>query len=202
VVRRALDLAGAPRAADLADVEHVLWVCRPDGPAAAEAAGLRVERFSRDAVLLTRPRASAPAAVLPLAPRALAVPGAVDVPELGAGCRLTAEWPIRQEGRRSLTRGVALKGSVPVPLTVRSRRPGDRVRPVGLGGTKKLQDLLVDRKVPRAERDGVPVVVDATGRIVWVVGHAVDAEAAAVATDDDVIVLSFERPAVSGSEGS
>jgi tRNA(Ile)-lysidine synthase len=47
------------------------------------------------------------------------------------------------------------------PLTVRSRQPGDALRPCGLGGRKKLQDLFVDRKVPRAERDRVPVVVDA-----------------------------------------
>jgi tRNA(Ile)-lysidine synthase len=58
-------------------------------------------------------------------------------------------------------------------LTVRNRRPGDRFMP-SAAGHRKLQDLLVDRKVPRAERDRIPVVVDAAGRIVWVVGHALD----------------------------
>jgi tRNA(Ile)-lysidine synthase len=42
------------------------------------------------------------------------------------------------------------------PVTVRSWRPGDRIRTAG--GTKSLQDLFTDRKVPRAERAGVPVV--------------------------------------------
>src|SRR5262249_2154416 len=43
-------------------------------------------------------------------------------------------------------------------LQVRSRRAGDRLRPLGLDGTKKLQDLFVDSKVPRGERDAVPIV--------------------------------------------
>jgi tRNA(Ile)-lysidine synthase len=41
------------------------------------------------------------------------------------------------------------------------------------GRRKKVQDLFVDRKVPRELRDSVPLVVDAAGRIVWVVGEAV-----------------------------
>ena len=52
---------------------------------------------------------------------------------------------------------------------VRSRLPGDRLHPLGLDGTKKLQDLFVDRKVRRAQRDFVPLVVGAHG-IIWVVG--------------------------------
>lgn len=87
-------------------------------------------------------------------------------------------------------------------MVVRGRRPGDRVRPVGVGGSKKLQDLLVDRKVPADQRDRVPVVTDAAGRIVWVPGHAVDADALAAGGEDDVIVLTFEQPDSPGSEGS
>lgn len=58
-------------------------------------------------------------------------------------------------------------------LAVRFRRPGDAFRPLGLGGRKKLQDLFVDRKVPRPERDRIPLVVDGRDRIVWVAGHAI-----------------------------
>ena len=58
-------------------------------------------------------------------------------------------------------------------LSVRSRRPGDSIRPLGLGGEKKIQDILVDAKVPAAERDAVPIVVTETG-IAWVVGHRID----------------------------
>lgn len=200
VARRALEAAGAPRGVTLADVEAVLAVCGRRGPRAAWAAGLRVERFSADAVLLIRTPPPRPVAALPV--RTLTVPGVVDLPEAGPECRLRAERPIEWTGAAE-GRGprVALKGTVPTPFTVRGRQPGDRVRPVGLGGSKKVQDLLVDRKVARGARDLVPVVTDATGRIVWVAGHAADADAVAVAPAVDVIVLTFEPPDVPGSEG-
>src|SRR5262249_40197480 len=55
------------------------------------------------------------------------------------------------------------------PLVVRSPAPGDRVRIPGVG-TRKLQDVLVDAKVPRERRVFVPVVADASGQIIWVAG--------------------------------
>jgi tRNA(Ile)-lysidine synthase len=58
-------------------------------------------------------------------------------------------------------------------LRIRSRRPGDRYRPLGRGGSVKLQDLFVDRKIERARRDSVPVIVDRAG-ILWVPGFPVD----------------------------
>jgi tRNA(Ile)-lysidine synthase len=63
-------------------------------------------------------------------------------------------------------------------LTVRAWRDGDRMRPVGLGGSKSLQDLFTDRKVPRALRHTLPVV-ESDGEIVWVAGVAVDERFAA-----------------------
>ncbi len=60
---------------------------------------------------------------------------------------------------------------------------------------------MVDRKVPRAKRHRTPVVADANGEIVWVVGYAVAAHTAA-SPKDDVIFLTFVQPAVSGSEAS
>lgn len=63
------------------------------------------------------------------------------------------------------------------PLVVTSRRRGDRLRPLGLGGEKKLQDLLVDARVPQEARDGVPIVRCPWG-IVWVVGLRLDERAA------------------------
>jgi tRNA(Ile)-lysidine synthase len=57
---------------------------------------------------------------------------------------------------------------------IRNRRPGDRFRPLGMNGQKKLQDFFVDRKVPRLSRDRVPLVVDDFDRIVWVAGFGID----------------------------
>jgi tRNA(Ile)-lysidine synthase len=58
-------------------------------------------------------------------------------------------------------------------VTVRGWRDGDRIRPVGLGGTKSLQDLFTDRKVPRELRRSLPVVETADGEIAWVAGLAI-----------------------------
>jgi tRNA(Ile)-lysidine synthase len=61
---------------------------------------------------------------------------------------------------------------------VRSWREGDRMRPLGLGGTKSLQDLFTDRKVPRSLRRTLPVVTS-EDRIAWIAGVAVSEEFAA-----------------------
>jgi tRNA(Ile)-lysidine synthase len=78
-------------------------------------------------------------------------------------------------------------------LVVRNRRPGDRIRPVGLGGQKKLQDIFVDRKVPRRIRDQVPIVTAADGRIVWVAGHAIDTGFAVTDRTNTVLLLELRR---------
>jgi tRNA(Ile)-lysidine synthase len=49
---------------------------------------------------------------------------------------------------------------IPWPLAIRTRRPGDRFRPEGGRGTKKLKSWLIDRKVPREDRDALIVVAD------------------------------------------
>ena len=82
-------------------------------------------------------------------------------------------------------------------LAVRNRRPGDRFRPIGLDGQKKLQDYFVDRKVARAQRDTVPLVVDETDRIVWVAGFGID-EAFRV-TDPAQAVIILKLKALGGS---
>ena len=74
-------------------------------------------------------------------------------------------------------------------VTVRSWRDGDRMRPAGLGGSKSLQDLFTDRKVPRALRRTLPVV-ETRGEIVWVAGVAVDERFAAAEDAPGAVALS------------
>jgi tRNA(Ile)-lysidine synthase len=78
-------------------------------------------------------------------------------------------------------------------LVVRSRQPGDRIRPTGLGGRKKLQDVLVDRKVRRIDRDRIPVVTDEEGRMVWVAGHVLDEGFKVTDHTKAVIILRLRR---------
>jgi tRNA(Ile)-lysidine synthase len=104
-------------------------------------------------------------------PAELAVPGR---------CRF-GEWELRCEVGAPAPGGGEL-GSVDAPvldaallaptLTVRRWSEGDRISPLGLAGTKSLQDLFVDRKVPRSVRGLLPVV-ESGGEIAWVAGVAV-----------------------------
>jgi tRNA(Ile)-lysidine synthase len=61
--------------------------------------------------------------------------------------------------------------AVGAALTVRGWRHGDRMEPLGLGGSKTLADLFCDRHLPRTERATVPVVA-AGETIAWVPGVA------------------------------
>ena len=79
-------------------------------------------------------------------------------------------------------------------VTVRSWRDGDRMRPAGLGGSKSLQDLFTDRKVPRALRRTLPVV-ETRGEIVWVAGVAVDERFAAAEDAPGAVALSARSAA-------
>jgi tRNA(Ile)-lysidine synthase len=86
--------------------------------------------------------------------------------DLGRGVRAVREYDVlRLEG--AVTWGPWRLESDRMGLEVRSRRPGDRLA----GRSRKVQDLLVDAKVPRAERDGWPLVVH-EGEVVSVPGIA------------------------------
>lgn len=80
-----------------------------------------------------------------------------------------------------------------LPLTIRSRRPGDRFSPPGLGHRKKLHDYLIDRKIPREARDLLPLVVDGRDRIVWVVGEGISADFRVTEASRGVILLQSRR---------
>ncbi|MET3683746.1 tRNA(Ile)-lysidine synthase [Alkalibacillus flavidus] len=70
------------------------------------------------------------------------------------------------EGDRSVILGPA--ADLPQPLVVRTRQRGDRIRPQGLNGHKKVKDIFIDHKVPTVERDTWPVVTDKHGRLLWI----------------------------------
>ena len=147
VLRR---LAG-DRALSRRDADAVLALAH-DGTSAIDLGGGLRAVAEYGALRFTRAgEAEAPEAV------ELAVPGGVRF----------GDWQV--EARPAAGDGVALPG----PAIVRGWRPGDRMRPAGLGGTKTLQDLFTDRKIPREQRAAVPVV-ESGGAIAWVAGVAVD----------------------------
>jgi tRNA(Ile)-lysidine synthase len=107
----------------------------------------------------------------------LEVPGELAIPELAVTIRVSrqpvAAWMLRGAPLRA---GLALPlpdSGRPVRVTVRNRRPGDRLRPLGGPGSRKLKDVLIDRGVPRWQRDRLPLLCWA-GEIAWVPGITID----------------------------
>jgi tRNA(Ile)-lysidine synthase len=109
-------------------------------------------------------------------------------------CRF-GQWEVRADLRRAAPppegadRAVLDPEALNARLVVRAWREGDRMRPLGLGGTKTLQDLFTDRKVPRSLRRTLPVVTS-EGRIAWIAGVAVSEEFAARPGSGSAAVLS------------
>jgi tRNA(Ile)-lysidine synthase len=64
-------------------------------------------------------------------------------------------------------------GRMTFPLRIRARTAGDFFYPLGFGKKKKLQDYFVDEKVPREERDRIPIVVSGND-IICVAGYRAD----------------------------
>jgi tRNA(Ile)-lysidine synthase len=177
--------------AHVADALALVETDQLSGP--IDAPGQRLERVAGGLVLTSR----RPGAVgrLREAPvnffeYSLSVPGEVVLPE--AGCVLSAEVAGGHRARPGPTVAVVRSDACRAPLAVRNRRPGDRFRPVGVGGRKKLQDFFVDRKIGRAARDRVPIVVDAAGRIVWVAGYGISEEFRVTDPSQAVLILSVK----------
>ena len=98
--------------------------------------------------------------------------------------------PVEPAGPDRATLDAAALGD---QLVVRPWEDGDRMRPLGLGGSKSLQDLFTDQRVPRSLRRTLPVV-EAGGRIAWIAGVAVSEEFKIGDGTREVAVLSARLP--------
>lgn len=156
--------------------------------------GLGVERFGAGAVLVNR---------VPMVPEVPEVPEVLEF-QLDIPGSVTAQhggWTVSAQGpmpRPALIASDANQVSVDAAcigsrLIVRGRRPGDRLQPLGAPGRKKVQDVLVDRKVPRDDRDMLPIVTTETGDIVWVAGQVLADPFRVTPLTTSVVVLTLRR---------
>ena len=125
----------------------------------------------------------------PLTPRVLIAPGRLALPEIGFVLEATLHdapaWAIPDDPGRVVFDADLLPGE----LVVRPRQQGDRFTPFG-SAERKLKDFLIDAKVPRWERDRVPVI-EAAGEIVWVGGLRRGAAAPVVSRTRRVLELAL-----------
>ncbi len=82
-----------------------------------------------------------------------------------------------------------------LPLYLRSRKPGDSFVPLGMKGKKKVKDFLIDEKVPRFERESIPVIIDGEDNIVWLAGFRISEEYKVTKNTDKVLIIkiSFKK---------
>ncbi len=98
--------------------------------------------------------------------KVLHIPSDIDLPN---GSKLTATYTNHAPKIANHLWGGAVKDIV-FPLYIRTRKPGDRISWSGLNGSKKVKDVFIDEKVPRKDRDRWPLIVDAKGEVLWIIG--------------------------------
>jgi len=193
---RLMSEVAAPRPIGYGHVEAARRLIGEPGGTRVDLPGQRLQRIAAKVVLTGR----APGALGRPAPEAgtvfrfpLSIPGEVVLADAGwavsadaseSAIVSTVQGPDVAQVRRDLCNG---------RLAVRNRRPGDRFRPVGLDGQKKLQDYFVDRKVARERRDTVPLVVDDSDRIVWVAGFGIDEAFRVTDPTQAVVILKLRQ---------
>jgi tRNA(Ile)-lysidine synthase len=77
-------------------------------------------------------------------------------------------------------------------LTVRPRLPGDRFQPLGMEHSKKLNEYMIDARIPRAWRTRIPLVCSQE-QIIWVVGQRIDERVKVTDNTSKVLRLEFKR---------
>ena len=79
-------------------------------------------------------------------------------------------------------------------LCIRSRQKGDRLIVNAQGGSRKLKDYLIDEKVPREERDGIPLLADGS-RILWVIGYRIGEDVKVTEQTRHILEITVLPPA-------
>lgn len=162
--------------------------------------GLRFSVGYSDAMLTAMPHDTCPLPPLE-GEHTLNIPGETLIDGWHVTAKLLSESKRRgaEDSHRSTEKGSSAEytkildfDSVGADLWVRPRIPGDRFQPLGMSQSKKLQDFMVDEKIPRAWRDRVPLVVSPTG-IVWVVGWRIADWAKVSGNSAELLELCFTR---------
>lgn len=167
VLRRAIDETKGLRSIEFIHIEAIIELIRRGrhGDRLYLPKGLRViKNYSTLLVTAEAPQKFGSAT--------LNVPGETVLEDIRAIIRISVEDRVESygDGKAVAVFDADKAGAL---LTVRPRQEGDLFYPIGFGKRKKLQDFFVDEKVPRDERDAVPLVVSGKD-IVWIAGQRGD----------------------------
>ncbi|GIQ67307.1 tRNA lysidine(34) synthetase TilS [Xylanibacillus composti] len=167
-------LSGGDDAVTFRHIEQVRHAVRQHAAPNARfelAGSIRLER-DYDGLCFTTAQAKTPAAY---EYEIHALPAVVQVAEAGIAMQLERITLESNEPRQALSGGGMEEAwldaeRLHMPLIVRCRKPGDRMRIQGLNGSKKVKDMFIDAKIPVSERETMPLVTDAEDRVLWIPG--------------------------------
>ncbi len=125
---------------------------------------------------------------------ALPVPGVAELGDVRASAALGpgVARALRPIGALPASCSLAPEALAGKALVLRMRRAGDRIAPLGLRGSRKLQDILVDAKVPVELRDRLPLLC-CDGAPIWIPGYRVARAFAVRDSRRAAVQVSFER---------
>ncbi|UCD35963.1 MAG: tRNA lysidine(34) synthetase TilS, partial [Nitrospiraceae bacterium] len=167
ILRRAIGATQGLRRTAFVHIDDMMKLIRQGraGDSIALPGGVRVIReYSLLKITVERPPSLSEYELLP--------PGEVVLKEAGVAIRASLE---KGGGEKDNVRDAVLldAAGMSFPLIVRPRRSGDFFFPAGFGKKKKLQDFFVDEKIPRDQRDVIPLVLSGND-IIWVAGYRAD----------------------------
>jgi tRNA(Ile)-lysidine synthase len=194
VLRRAIARVNSLCELEAAHIEALLrWVSHRGAGELHLPAGVRVLRRHNQLIVTRRP-----AAPLKRFEYLLTVPGETTLSEIGWQFVIRVLHPHprplsprRERGdKRVRDRALLDADKIHGSLVVRNRRPGDRIRL--RSGTKKLQDFFTDRKIPREQRDAIPLICDENA-LIWIVGEAVHEDYRVTPQTEHILEIKAER---------
>jgi tRNA(Ile)-lysidine synthase len=194
IQRQLFRMATTKLAGNLRDIEasHIEdMICFLDKPAGKEftlPGGVQLStEYGRLALSASRPKVSPPLD----GEYKIAVPGETTLP----GWRIATEL-VKEPYEDPVDTFTAYfdLNKTGTDLTVRSRRHGDRFQPFGMDGSRKLQDFMVDAKIPRLQRDDIPLLCSPR-QILWVAGYRTDERVKVTDRTKKILKVTFERVA-------
>ncbi len=105
----------------------------------------------------------------------VAIPGEVEIRELGKKLRvsLLKDYSLGDVNKVDSQTAFVDYAMLGKSVVVRNKQDGDRFIPLGMRGSKKIQDLFVDEKIPAELRDTIPIV-ESKGKVIWAAGVRLD----------------------------
>jgi len=194
-LRRVIDETKGLRGINFIHIEDIIQLIRKgkSGDRLHLPRGIRVIKDYSTLILTSEPPVK-------LAPYTFKVPGEIHLKEAGMRIKASIAEPSDigdfnkavREYAEFKTSALFDAGGLNFPLMVRSRKSGDFFYPLGLRKKKKLQDFFVDVKVPKEERDKIPLIVSGED-IVWVVGYREDERFKVTGETKKILKLEAEK---------